>query len=106
MDKKDNPKTERLWIPERGDPVAIRDMTESHAKNALAYVMHVIDAGHPVWTDAKGMFRYDPCITLPQPFDVQDAINSIIRLQIYLEMYQEYMEGRSPRRDEDGSDDE
>lgn len=91
----DNPKLDRVWIPEHSDPLKIRDMTESHAKNALAYVMDKINAGHPTWVDEEGMFRFDPKVTLPKPYDIQDAINSIIRLQVWLEMYTEYMVPRS-----------
>lgn len=76
-------------------------MSELHAKNALAYVMDVIGKGHPVWGDREGMFRFDPNVTLPRPADVQDALNAIIRWQIYLEMYQEYMESRAPEREDD-----
>jgi hypothetical protein len=97
----ENDKLDRLWVPERGDPMPIRQMSESHAKNALGYVMRVIDSCHPVYTDAEGMFRFDPNVILPKPIDLQDAVNSIIRLQIFLEMYREYFEDRAAGRDDD-----
>jgi hypothetical protein len=97
----DNPKLDRVWVPERGEPLRIREMSESHAKNALAYVMDRIDACHPVWTDAEGMFQYDPKITLPKPIDQRDALR-----QVFLEMYQEYMQRRSGSSDRDEDDDE
>lgn len=63
----ENDKLDRLWIPECGDPMPIRRMSEAHAKNALGYVVRGIGSCHPVYTDAERMFRFDPNVTLTKP---------------------------------------
>jgi len=59
-----NPLLDIRWITRHGEPIKIRDMTEAHAKNSLAFIMDKIAAGHPVWCDPiTGQFKYDPTKT-------------------------------------------
>lgn len=73
----DNPLLERYWIPRSGNPVKIKDMTEGHAKNALAFVVDKIAEGYPVWVDKHGMFMYNPAKRRRPPVTIED-VNSIV----------------------------
>lgn len=70
-----NPLLEQIWVPRYPqEPIRIKDMTEAHAKNALAYIMDKLNKGHPCWTNQSGMFKYDPTIVNPKPRDPIDEM--------------------------------